>query len=155
MLRIHELDPRFKDDLAREPGCQHLLRCFSCGVCTATCPVSEIEPDFSPSLIIRQILYGMKKELLASPSLWYCARCANCSFQCPQDVRFMDIVQGLRNMAIREGLVSPAHAARLEQGERFIQELRRRLIRTILDKTDGQLDLKKTLGKLLDDSEEM
>jgi heterodisulfide reductase subunit C len=155
MLRIHELDPRFKDDLAREPGCQHLLRCFSCGVCTATCPVSEIEPDFSPSLIIRQILYGMKKELLASPSLWYCARCANCSFQCPQDVRFMDIVQGLRNMAIREGLVSPAHAARLEQGERFIQQLRCRLIRTILDKTDGQLDLKKTLGKLLDDSEEM
>ncbi len=155
MLRIHELDPRFKDDLAREPGCQHLLRCFSCGVCTATCPVSEIEPDFSPSLIIRQILYGMKKELLASPSLWYCARCANCSFQCPQDVRFMDIVQGLRNMAIREGLVSPAHAARLEQGERFIQKLRRRLIRTILDETDGQLDLKKTLGKLLDDSEEM
>jgi heterodisulfide reductase subunit C len=154
MIRIHELDPRFKDDLAREPGCQHLLRCFSCGVCTATCPVSQIEADFSPSLIIRQILYGMKKELLASPSLWYCARCANCSFQCPQEVRFMDIVQGLRNMAVQEGLATPDSAARLAQAEHLLQELRRRLIRAILDKAGGQLDLKETVGKLLDDLEE-
>ncbi|MDI6852029.1 MAG: 4Fe-4S dicluster domain-containing protein [Deltaproteobacteria bacterium] len=153
MLRIHELDPRFKDDLAREPGCQHLLRCFSCGVCTATCPVSEIEPEFSPSLIIRRILYGMKKELLASPALWYCARCANCSFQCPQDVRFMDIVRGLRTMAVREEFVSPEHAARLEEAERLVQELRRRLIRAILEKTDGDLDPKDALSKLLQESE--
>lgn len=148
-LRIHELDPRFKDDLAREPGCQHLLRCFSCGVCTAACPVSDIEPGFSPSLIIRQVLYGMKRQLLASPALWYCARCANCSFQCPQDVRFLDIVQGLRNMAIREGLVSPEHAARLEEAEHLIQELRRRLLGELLAKTDGRADLKDTLSKLL------
>jgi heterodisulfide reductase subunit C len=154
MLRINELDPFFKDELAREPGCQHLLRCFSCGVCTATCPVSEIEPDFSPSHIIRQVLYGMKRELLASPSLWYCARCANCSFQCPQDVRFMDIVQGLRTMALREGLVSSGHAARLAQGERFIQELRRRLIRELLAQAEGDIDVKDTLSHLLSDVKE-
>jgi heterodisulfide reductase subunit C len=150
-LRIHDLDPQFKDEVAREPGCQHLLRCFYCGVCTATCPVSEIEPAFSPGLIIRQILYGMKKELLASPSLWYCALCANCSFQCPQDVRFMDIMQGLRNLAIREGLVDPAHAARLEQAEHLIQEVRRRLIRELLAKADGDVDPKDALMKLLND----
>ncbi len=152
-LLIHELDPYFKDEVAREPGCQHLLRCFSCGVCTATCPVSEIEPSFSPGLIIRQILYGLKKELLASPSLWYCARCANCSFQCPQDVRFMDIVQGLRNMALREGLVSPSRAARLEQGEHLIQELRRRLISEIMAEGKGDADPKALLARLIDDIE--
>ena len=154
-LRIHDLDPLFKDEVAREPGCQHLLRCFSCGVCTATCPVSEIESGFSPSLIIRQVLYGMKKELLASPSLWYCALCANCSFQCPQDVRFMDIVQGLRNLALREGLVSPAQAARLEQGEHLIQEVRRRLIRALLAETDGDVDPKAALMKLLTNLEKL
>jgi heterodisulfide reductase subunit C2 len=155
MLRIHELDPRFKDDLAREPGCQHLLRCFSCGVCTAACPVSELEADFSPSLIIRQILYGMRRELLASPALWYCARCANCSFQCPQDVRFMDIVQGLRNLAVREGLVSPERAARFEQAEHLIQELRRRLIVELLAEPDGDVDLKDTLSKVLNHLEDI
>jgi len=147
ILRIHELDPRFKDELAQEPGCQHLQRCFSCGVCTATCPVSEIEPSFSPSLIIRQILYGMKQELLASASIWYCARCAHCSFQCPQDVRFLDIVQGLRNMALREGFLSPARAAALLEGERLIQDLRRRLIRQLLAKSDAEP--KETLIELL------
>ncbi len=152
-MRIHELDPYFKEELAREPGCGHLLRCFACGVCTATCPVSEIEPDFSPSLIIRQILYGMKGELLGSSSLWRCARCANCSFQCPQDVRFMDIIQGLRNLAIREGFVTPERAARLAQSERLIQELRRRLIGEILAEGEDDPDLKELTARLIDNLE--
>ena len=93
-VNLQDLDPRFKDEVAAEPGCQHLLRCFACGVCTATCPVSELTPGFSPSQIIRQVLYGQRAALLGSPALWHCARCARCSFQCPQDVRFLDIIQG-------------------------------------------------------------
>ncbi|MFP3868289.1 MAG: 4Fe-4S dicluster domain-containing protein [Desulfobacteraceae bacterium] len=147
-LYIHALDPHFKEEVAQEPGCQHLLRCFSCGVCTATCPVSEIEPSFSPSRIIRQILYGQREPLLSSPALWYCARCANCSFQCPQDVRFLDIIQGLRNMALRTGMVSEELAAQLAQGEDLIQELRRRFIATLLSGPGTVEDLKATLVQL-------
>ena len=152
-LKIQELDPLFKEEVAREPGCQHLLRCFACGVCTATCPVAEIEPEFSPSRIIRQILYGMKGRLLASPNLWYCARCAQCSFSCPQDVRFLDIVQGLRNLAVREGAVSPGRAARLAQGEKVIQELRRRLLTALLASPEDGLDLRAELVQALDTAE--
>ena len=148
-LRIQELDPLFKEELAREPGCQHLLRCFACGVCTATCPVAEIEPEFSPSRIIRQVLYGMRDRLLASPTLWYCARCAQCSFSCPQDVRFLDIVQGLRNLAVREGAVSPSLAARLAEAEMLIQDLRRQLLAELLAAPDG-LDLRAELARALD-----
>jgi len=149
-LRIQELDPIFKEELAREPGCQHLLRCFACGVCTATCPVAEIEPEFSPSRIIRQILYGMKDKLLASPSLWYCARCAQCSFSCPQDVRFLDIVQGLRNLAVREGTVSPARLACLTEGEKLIQELRRRLVAALLAAPEDGLDPGAELARVVE-----
>jgi heterodisulfide reductase subunit C2 len=131
-VNLQDLDPLFKDEVAAEPGCQHLLRCFGCGVCTATCPVSELTADFSPSQIIRQVLYGQRAALLSSPALWHCARCARCSFQCPQDVRFLDIIQGLRNLALRDGWVSPTRVARLEQGERLIQDLRRRLIGELL-----------------------
>lgn len=147
-IRIHNLDPQFKDEVSREPGCQHLLRCFSCGVCTASCPVSEIEPGFSPSQIIRQILYGMRGALLASPALWYCARCANCSFQCPQDVRFLDVIQGLRNIARREGLISAARVANLDQGERLLQELRRRLISQILTGPE-ETEIKAALARII------
>ena len=148
-LRIQDLDPLFKEELAREPGCQHLLRCFACGVCTATCPVAEIEPEFSPSRIIRQIVYGMKDQLLASPNLWYCARCAQCSFSCPQDVRFLDIVQGLRSLAVREGAVSPIRAARLAQGEKVIQDLRRHLVAALLAAPEDGLDLRAELARAL------
>jgi heterodisulfide reductase subunit C len=147
-IRIHDLDPHFKDEIAREPGCQHLKRCFSCGVCTATCPVSEIEPSFSPSEIIRQILYGMRGPLLASPALWHCARCANCSFRCPQDVRFLDVIQGLRNLAIREGIITAGRAVLLEQAEHLVQELRRRLISEILAGPEG-MELKAALAKVI------
>ncbi len=148
-LRIQDLDPLFKEELAREPGCQHLLRCFACGVCTATCPVAEIETEFSPSRIIRQILYGMKEKLLASPSLWYCARCAQCSFSCPQDVRFLDIIQGLRNLAVQQGAVSPGRAALLAQGDRVIQDLRRRLVAALLAAPDDDPDMKEELLRAL------
>jgi heterodisulfide reductase subunit C len=149
-LNLQELDPLFKDEVAAEPGCQHLLRCFACGVCTATCPVSEATPEFSPSQIIRQILYGQRAALLASPSLWYCARCARCSFQCPQDVRFLDIIQGLRNLALRDGRISAARVARLTQGEGLIQELRRRLIDEILSGPE-ELEVKDTLARLTEE----
>ena len=154
-LRLKDLDPLFKEEVAREPGCQHLLRCFACGVCTATCPVSDIEPGFSPSLIIRQILYGLKKPLLSSPALWHCARCARCSFQCPQDVRFLDIIQGLCHMAIREGLVSAARAELLEQGEELIQDLRRRLINRILEEDGENADPQEMLFLLIKEMDKL
>ena len=146
-VNLQDLDPQFKDEVAAEPGCQHLLRCFACGVCTATCPVSELTPGFSPSQIIRQVLYGQRAALLSSPALWHCARCARCSFQCPQDVRFLDIIQGLRHLALRDGFISPARRARLEQGERLIQELRRRLIGEVLDGPEAQ-EVKEALARI-------
>ncbi|MFA5110563.1 MAG: 4Fe-4S dicluster domain-containing protein [Desulfobaccales bacterium] len=146
-INLQELDPLFKDEVAAEPGCQHLRRCFGCGVCTATCPVSELVPGFSPSQIIRQILYGQRAALLGSPTLWYCARCARCSFQCPQDVRFLDIIQGLRNLAVRDGVVSAERLARLERGEALIQELRRRLIGEILSGPETK-EVKESLARL-------
>jgi len=148
-LRLEDVDLLFKEEVAREPGCQHLLRCFSCGACTASCPVSAIEAEFSPSLIIRQILYGLRQQLLSSPALWFCARCARCSFQCPQDVRFLDIIQGLRQIAIRDGLISAARAELLEKGEGLIQELRRQLINRILADPSENTDPQEILSLLI------
>lgn len=147
-LNLQDLDPRFKEEVAAEPGCQHLLRCFSCGVCTATCPVSELTPGFSPSQIIRQVLYGQREALLSSSALWHCARCARCSFLCPQDVRFLDIVQGLRNLAVRDGRVSLVRVAQLARGERLIAELRQRLIGELLS-GDEELEAEDALSRLM------
>lgn len=150
-LRIQDLDHHFKDELAQEPGCQHLRRCFSCGVCTAACPVSAIEPDFSPSRILRQIMYGLRAELLASPVLWYCLGCAQCSFQCPQDVRFLDIIQGLRALAVREGLISRELAGRCRQGETLLQQVRRRFLGKIISQSEQEKSLATLLSEIVQD----
>jgi len=115
--------------------------------------VSEITPEFSPSLIIRQIFYGMRRELLSSPALWHCARCARCSFQCPQDVRFLDIIQGLRNIALREGLISAAKSELLAQGEALLQDLRRRMIHHILAEAEENIDPQEILASLLKETD--
>lgn len=147
ILQFEQLDPQFPEEVAREPGCQHLWRCFACGMCTATCPVAEVEPQFSPSRILRQVFYGLKDSLLSSPALWYCALCAQCSFSCPQDVRFREIVQGLRNLAVREGAVSPARAARLAQGERLLKNLRQRFLTVLLTAPEDGVNLQAELSR--------
>jgi len=147
ILRLQDTDPYFPEEVAQEPGCDHLRRCFSCGLCTATCPVSQLEPGFSPSLILRQIFHGLRQQLLSSPALWYCALCARCSFQCPQDVRFLDIIQGLRNLAVRNGYITSERLLLLSQAELLLQDLRRRLIGEILTGPDD-LDLQATLRRL-------
>jgi len=148
-LSIPGLEPQFRQEVAREPGCQHLQRCFACGVCTATCPVSAVTPEFSPSLILRQILYGMRTELLSSPALWFCLGCARCSFQCPQDVRFLDIIQGLRNLALRDGFVAPAFAARFRQAETLLLRLRRLLLAHLVADTQCKVPLAELLLEIV------
>ncbi len=96
------LDPQFKYEVADQPGGEGLLRCFACGTCTASCPIQEINEDYSPRKIIRMILLGMRKEVLTSEFIWHCANCNTCYEHCPQDVRFTEISHVIKKMALKE-----------------------------------------------------
>ncbi len=43
VIDASQMDPTFADQIAAEPGGEHIRRCFSCGTCTASCPVREVE----------------------------------------------------------------------------------------------------------------
>ena len=96
-------DVNFKNIVLTHPGGDHVLDCFLCGTCTAGCPVSEIDESFNPRKIMRQILYGMKEEILSDGEIWKCYQCHTCVAHCPQDVRFADIIRVLREIAVSEG----------------------------------------------------
>ncbi|MFW6131523.1 MAG: hypothetical protein ACOC5F_02880 [Candidatus Aminicenantaceae bacterium] len=49
---------------------------------------------------------GMREEVLTSPHLWYCATCHNCEQRCPQNVKFYNILNVLKNMAAKKGYAS-------------------------------------------------
>jgi len=97
------MDKNFKNDVSNRPGGENITLCYSCGSCTATCPVSEVDDTFNPRLIIKKTLLGCKEEVLDNDDLWKCIQCRRCVSHCPQNVKFADIMRVLRDMSIEEG----------------------------------------------------
>ena len=73
--------------------------CFSCGTCTAICPLSESDATF-PRRIIRYAQVGMKDQLLSSKELWPCYPCGECSDSCPTQAEPSDFMAAARRYAI-------------------------------------------------------
>lgn len=129
VINVSELDTKFADEVISYPGGEHLRKCFACGTCTAGCPVSEIDEGYSPRRLIRQILFGMREEVLTSPAIWYCLICYRCFAHCPQNVNFPDLMRVLRYIAIREKYVAPDIVERITEIDKRVQILRHDLIK--------------------------
>ena len=135
---LNELDTKFKYDVANEPGGEKLKLCFACGQCTASCPVSEIDPEYNPRRIIRMVLLGMREQVLSSGFIWLCTQCYTCQAHCPQGVDFSDVMKALRCMAVREGYVDLSFVEQVEKIDAFSQKLRHQMVTSVLDKRSGQ-----------------
>jgi heterodisulfide reductase subunit C len=114
------------------PGAEHLQRCFTCGTCTAACPVAEVHEEYDPRRIIRMCMLGMKEEVLSSDILWMCSRCYTCYALCPQGVKFSDVLDVLRDMAIKEGYVPKERYQKARELDKFLQGLRCEIINSKL-----------------------
>lgn len=129
---LNELDSKFKYEVAREPGGENIKLCFSCGLCTAGCPVSEIDENYNPRKIIRMVLLGMRVQVLSSDFIWLCSLCYTCYAHCPQNVKFTDVMGALRAMAVKEGYVHPSFPDRIKMIDNLSQKLRHRMVLSIL-----------------------
>lgn len=114
VLVITKLDPKFKDEVSKVPGGQNIKRCFQCGTCNVGCPVREIEEKYNPRKIIRMTVLGMRERVLSSEFIWLCSACYTCRERCPQDVRIPDVMNALKNLAVKEGFIHTSFAKRLE-----------------------------------------
>jgi heterodisulfide reductase subunit C len=131
---LNELNPGFKYEVAEKPGGEHIKSCFACGVCTGGCPVAEVDDRYDPRKIIRMIMLGMKERVLSSDFIWFCSLCNTCSFICPQDVRFSEAMEILREMAVKEGYVDPSFPKTLQSIESFIQTVRDKMVSSAVEK---------------------
>jgi heterodisulfide reductase subunit C len=134
---LTKLDKDFKYEVASRPGAAFFKRCFSCGTCTASCPVSEIDERFNPRLFIRQALLGEKEKLLSSELLWYCTQCYTCFARCPQDVRFTDVMAVLRDMAVEQGFAPRQMKDKIKSVDVLAQEIRHGLAEVLWTKAQG------------------
>lgn len=153
-INISDLDAKFKYEVSEQPGGENLSLCFSCGICTAGCPVTEVENEYNPRKLIRMIMLGMREEVLSSNLIWLCSLCYTCYARCPQNVKFTDIMGVLRNMAIKEGYVHPSFVKNVDEIDRLSQQLRHQMVRTLFPckKQANSLDHKALLKKVLDES---
>ncbi len=147
-IESKNLDSQFKYDVAAHPGGDNIKLCFACGTCTAGCPVSEIDDEYNPRKIIRQVLLGMRKEVLSSPVIWRCVQCYSCSAKCPQNVKFRDVMKALREMAAAEGYVEAQLLQEVEQLDEFSQKLRRDLVNILVADPEKFKKLKKKLEEI-------
>ena len=80
-------------------GAADVSACFSCGTCTATCPLVTDDATF-PRRLIRYAQVGLKDQLLSSKELWTCYACGECSETCPTQAEPSEFMAAARRYAI-------------------------------------------------------
>ena len=95
---MDRVDPDFIRQV-QELGAADATACYSCGTCTATCPLSDERHSF-PRKMIRYALLGLKDEIRRSPELWLCYYCGECSDTCPREADPGALMMALRRYAI-------------------------------------------------------
>ncbi len=85
----------------RRYGAFDVSACFSCGVCTASCPLSTPSASF-PRKLIHYAQLGLKDKLVGRPDVWLCESCGECSDTCPRDAKPSEFMIALRKYEISE-----------------------------------------------------
>lgn len=96
-------DEDFLRELQEESG-QDLSKCYQCGNCTAGCPGGQYY-DKQVNQIMRAAQLGLKHKALTNKSLWLCLSCYTCSARCPNNLDVARVMESLRHMARKQGLV--------------------------------------------------
>ncbi|MBN2321869.1 MAG: quinone-interacting membrane-bound oxidoreductase complex subunit QmoC [Acidobacteria bacterium] len=101
-----EPDVDFIRSLSKDNG-NTFKTCMQCGTCSVACAVS---PDRAPfprkEMIWAQ--WGLKDRLLADPDVWYCHQCNDCSTQCPRGAKPGDLLNAVRQEAVKHYAVPGA-----------------------------------------------
>jgi nitrate reductase gamma subunit/ferredoxin len=92
------VDTNLLIDVQRYGGAD-VSACFSCGTCTATCPLVSNDSTF-PRRMIRYAQVGLRDKLLSSKELWTCYACGECSESCPTQAEPGEFMAAARRYAI-------------------------------------------------------
>lgn len=91
-----------------------LQTCASCGACDADCPVTQAEPDFVPSTIVRALLKDGLQATLENPDVWRCTDCMTCFERCHSRIGMAEMFEKLKRLAQARGLEPAAVRANYE-----------------------------------------
>jgi len=61
--------------------------------------------DLTPNQILRLLQLGEHEPVLESRAIWQCASCLTCAARCPKEVDPARVMDALRTLLMRRGLV--------------------------------------------------
>jgi NADPH-dependent glutamate synthase beta subunit-like oxidoreductase len=100
-----------KETLERILDAEKLRYCFECGICTASCSMSEmLGKEYNPRALLGRVASNLGNAL-ASDDLWLCAWCYRCYERCPQALKLPEIFLLMRTMATKQGQTQPFERA--------------------------------------------
>ena len=92
------------------------LLCLDCGKCTGACPITRVDPTYSPRATIERVLAGRPEELINNDHLWACLTCRLCTTRCPSGVDYPAFVVAARVQAREAGVEGTyAHNAVMQE----------------------------------------
>ena len=119
-------DNNFKYEIAGQECGQELFHCFACGSCTAGCPERSLDAAYSPRLLIRKILVGLKDEVFENQFVEICSAHARCLNECPQGVEIPRLMTALRRLAEKAGYTREGRLVEKEAVHEKIEREKRR-----------------------------
>ncbi len=101
-LSPNTVKKEFIEKLEKLSG-QNIQKCFQCGTCSGTCPMSD-SMDTPPRQILRMAQLGLQEDLEKSETCWVCASCHGCNVMCPRGVDLPRVMEALRQMKLRKNV---------------------------------------------------
>lgn len=107
LLTDKDIDPEFTATI-KANGSDTLALCYQCGTCSGACPSGRRTP-YMIRRLVRKAALGLKDEVISDDAIWMCTTCYECQERCPRDVKIVEIVKAVRNVAAHAGYMALAH----------------------------------------------